>query len=421
MLRKLTKLITNNFGLKVLGAVFAVVLWLVVVNVEDPNKTVSFSAPVKIDRTAYLTDMGKTYEVLDNTDIITFSVTGRRSVVEKLSASDFNVVANMENIDDTMSMIPISVTLQQRVANDIEIRKKSSHVLVRVENLVSKSFNIEVLTVGKPSTYCFIEDTALSPRKVTVSGPESAVSNIDKAQIMIGVEGATEDVVENSEIRLLNANGAEVDRSRLELNRTEVAVDVRILMKKTVPLKLETTGEPQVGYRYLNMESDVEQVTLVGYSDAMSEIKELVISDSRLDLSRRTESYSLQIHLADQLPNHVYLAEGEPTDVNVSVQLEARSSREFNVPVSNLTVKGLESGLDLEYRTDTVKVKIYGFNEDLDRISAGALFGTVDVTGMSVGNHTVRVSLDGEFANDAEALVSVKISSADGDNADDNS
>ena len=421
MLRKLTKLITNNFGLKVLGAVFAVVLWLVVVNVEDPNKTVSFSAPVKIDRVNYLTDMGKTYEVLDNTDTITFSVTGRRSVVEKLSASDFNVVANMENIDDTMSMIPISVTPQQRVANDIEIRKKSSHVLVRVENLVSKSFDIEVLTVGNPGTYCFIEGTSLSPRKVTVSGPESAVSNIAKAQIMIGVEGATEDIVENSEIRLLNANGVVVDRSRLELNRTEVAVDVRIMMRKTVPLKLETTGEPQMGYRYLDMESDVDKVTLVGYSDVMSQIKELVISDSRLDLSRRTESYSVQIHLADQLPNHVSLAEGEPAVVNVSIQLEARSSREFYVPVSNLTVQGLDPELNLEYRSDSVKVKIYGFSEELDLISAAALSGTVDVTGLTAGSYTLRVSFNGEYANDAEALVAVQISSAEEDNTDDNS
>ena len=34
MLRKLTKRITNNFGLKILAAVFAIILWMVVVNIE---------------------------------------------------------------------------------------------------------------------------------------------------------------------------------------------------------------------------------------------------------------------------------------------------------------------------------------------------------------------------------------------------
>ena len=48
MLRKLTKRITNNFGLKILAAVFAIILWMVVVNIEDPEKTKGFTIPSKI-------------------------------------------------------------------------------------------------------------------------------------------------------------------------------------------------------------------------------------------------------------------------------------------------------------------------------------------------------------------------------------
>lgn len=67
MLRKLTKRITNNFGLKILAAVFAIILWMVVVNIEDPEKTKGFTIPVTIENNEYLSDMGKTYEILNNT------------------------------------------------------------------------------------------------------------------------------------------------------------------------------------------------------------------------------------------------------------------------------------------------------------------------------------------------------------------
>mgnify|MGYP000042764514 CR=1 FL=1 len=60
MLRKLTKRITNNFGLKILAAVFAIILWMVVVNIEDPEKTKGFTIPVTIENNEYLSDMGKT-------------------------------------------------------------------------------------------------------------------------------------------------------------------------------------------------------------------------------------------------------------------------------------------------------------------------------------------------------------------------
>lgn len=49
MLRKLTKRITNNFGLKVLAVVFAIVIWLVVVNIEDPEKTKGLQSRVTIE------------------------------------------------------------------------------------------------------------------------------------------------------------------------------------------------------------------------------------------------------------------------------------------------------------------------------------------------------------------------------------
>ena len=102
MLRKLTKRITNNFGLKILAAVFAIILWMVVVNIEDPEKTKGFTIPVTIENNEYLSDMGKTYEILNNTDKISFTVTGKRSIIEELSESDFTAVANLENINDDM-------------------------------------------------------------------------------------------------------------------------------------------------------------------------------------------------------------------------------------------------------------------------------------------------------------------------------
>ena len=39
MLQKFGKRVMNNFGLKILAVLFAVVLWIVVVNIDDPGKT----------------------------------------------------------------------------------------------------------------------------------------------------------------------------------------------------------------------------------------------------------------------------------------------------------------------------------------------------------------------------------------------
>jgi len=72
-------MITNNFGLKILAVVFACVLWLAVVNIDDPVTTRSFTTTVSVENNDYLTGIGKYYEIVNNSNTITFKVSGKRS------------------------------------------------------------------------------------------------------------------------------------------------------------------------------------------------------------------------------------------------------------------------------------------------------------------------------------------------------
>ena len=59
-----------------------------------------------------------------------------------------------------------------------------------------------------------------------------------------------EDMATNSKVVLLDKAGNEISQDRLTLNRTSVAVDVKITMGKSVPLKFTTMEPPADGYRY---------------------------------------------------------------------------------------------------------------------------------------------------------------------------
>ena len=88
MLNRIIRRITNNFGLKILAVIFASVLWLVVVNIDDPNTTRTFSASVYIENSDYLSGLGKYYEVINNSNTVTFKVSGKRSYLERMSNAD---------------------------------------------------------------------------------------------------------------------------------------------------------------------------------------------------------------------------------------------------------------------------------------------------------------------------------------------
>ena len=95
MLKKLKNLLTNNIGLKFLSVLFAMILWLVVVNIDDPDKTSTFTTNITIANENAIADMGKSYSIINDSGTVTFRVTAKRSIIERLTNSDFKATADM--------------------------------------------------------------------------------------------------------------------------------------------------------------------------------------------------------------------------------------------------------------------------------------------------------------------------------------
>lgn len=397
MLRKLTKRITNNFGLKVLAVVFAIVIWLVVVNIEDPEKTKGFTIPVTIENSDYLTDMGKTYDILNNSDKISFTVTGKRSIIEELSDSDFTAVANMENVNDELTTVPVSVAAS-RYSGQIEINKRDATLKISVENLKTEKYAVKVVTKGTPAAYCYVETATADPKKVTITGPESVLSQIVTVEAIVDVSGVGEDMATNSKVVLLDEAGNEISQDRLTLNRTSVAVDVKITMGKSVPLKFTTNGTPADGYRYEKAECSVSSVKLVGSSEALAGISELEISGSQMSIAGATSDVTAGVDLTKFLPDGVEVASDQQKQINVTLVIEGKTAKAFAVPVKNITVKNLPSNLSMQFNADTVTVNILGFAEDFADINPESITGTIDASGFNTGVLAAEVKLDGNYS-----------------------
>lgn len=422
MLRKLTKRITNNFGLKVLAAVFAIVIWLVVVNIEDPEKTKGFTIPVTIENSDYLADMGKTYDILNNSDKISFTVTGKRSIIEELSDSDFTAVANMENINDELTTVPVSVTAS-RYSGQIEINKRDATLKISVENLKTEKYTVKVVTKGSPAAYCYVDSTTADPKKITISGPESVLNEIATVEAVVDVSGAAEDIATNSKIILLDKSGNEIAQDRLTLNRTTVAVDVKVTMGKSVPLKFTTNGTPADGYRYETAECSTSSVKLVGSSEALAGISELEISGSQMSVAGAASDVTVTVDLTKFLPDGVELAEDQTKQISVTLVIEGRTAKAFAVPVKNITVKNLSSDLSLQFNADTVTVNILGFEEDFADINPEEITGTIDASGFNTGVLAAEVKLDGNYSVSETVYTAVTVTekSSPGNNGTDDS
>lgn len=397
MVRRAWKIITNNFGLKLLAALFAVFLWLVVVNIDDPKISQRFSASVVIENEDYLTDQGKYYEVLDDTNTIVFTVTAKRSYIEKLSNTDFKAVANMENaaIDNESGRgkVPIEVTAL-RYSTLVTISKTTQNLEIALDNLAQEQFMIGVETTGELPDGCALGDVAVSPNLLRVSGPESVVSMIDHVTATIDVTNVTTDVVASVMPTLYDSEGKVIDKNNLTLNMTTVTVTVRILDIKDVSLIFDVTGTPADGYAYMDMEYEPKTISIKGTVSALNNVTAVHIPGSALNISGARDDITQVIDVSEYLPDGVTVSDQSQAKVTVTVHIAQLATRSFNIFPSSVNVLDLPEGYHLSFGNSVIRVNVSGVAEDLAALDADSIVASIDASSLTPGRHEVELALE---------------------------
>ena len=407
MFQKILKRITNNFGLKILAAVIAIVFWLIIVKVEDPEKTITFTVQAEMISPEYLEEQGLTYEVLDDSDYITFAVTGQRSIVTRLNASDFVVTADLSNIENN-SQVPITISAK-RYGNQISITKRVQYVEVFVENIVTEKISVEVESVGDTAEGFQVSDLQANIKEVTVTGPESVVKTIDRAVAWVEVGSMQADSVTRTELVLYDAENNIINTSRLTMDHKTVSVFIGIMEQKEVPVEYEVNGTPAAGYQLVSVTGDVDTVIIVGKSQDIGQVEKILISGSEMDISGITRTMEKKIRIADYLPEGVTLGEDQPKEANVTVSLESEGVRTFEIPTENIQIQNIPVGYSVTPDQDVVTVSLKGYPSDLSDISERSLQGTADASGLTEGSHTITVKISGNYRQDGTVQMSVTV------------
>ena len=427
---KILKTLTKNLGFKILAVVFAFILWLVVYNTDDPTITVSYTTNVTVENASAVTDMNKCYEVLNGTNTVSFAVTAKRSVLNKLEDTDFTAVADMNrmivNEDGDKANVPIEIT-SKRSNSSLKYNGKNKYLEVSLEDLMKRRFIITADTSGKVADgYALGEVTVTNPNVLNVSGPASIVNKIDSVVATIDVDGMSMNLSDNVIPALYDADGQEIDTTKLKLSNTTVTISAKILSVKEIPLVFSTSGVPYGDNRVVEISSKPETIKVKGSSTTLNPLSSLNIPGDVLNVSGASEDITTTIDISEYLPDGVELVNASDATVTVTVRIEAYELKKFNLSTSQINVNGLESNYDLSFDQSTVAVTVSGLKNDLNKLKTSQLSASIDVTDLGVGTHQVNLDLNLDEDNYAYQTITVTIeikdkTKNDSENTDDNS
>ena len=386
------KRLTANWGLKLASLIFAIVVWFLVTNINDPITSVRYTnIPVTLKNTNLITDQGQVYTILDGSDTISsVTIYAPRSIIDSLSQNNVIATADLQELS-SLNTVSVDVKTNKYFDKIEKIDTSSDMVKLSVERKASKSLALGATTSGSLADGYVIGDVTTEQNMVRISGPESVVNQVASATVDVDVTGFTSNIGTDADIMLLDAEGEVVDSSLISMNIKTVRVNVVIYETKYVPITYSVGGNPAGGYIFTGeVESTPDTVQIAGRSNTIASINEIMVDDPNITVEGLTGNLTYTYNLAQYLPSGVTLADEDFSgSVSVVVHVSAIDTRTYDVNVSRITINGDPAGFNVyvdntEY--ETVSLTLQGLPSTLNGVSENSLEGSVNIEDILAAN-----------------------------------
>ena len=379
-LKQIGRKLTENAGLKILSLIIALLLWIVVISIDNPVMVMNFTAiPLRVENGDLMTSQGKAFEIPENNQTISISVRAERSVLNQLSRDNFYASVDMADLEnDTVPVVVRATKYADRIAN---ITPRTTVIHVDVEDLIRKQIRIMPVTVGEPAEGHTIGNIKADSNVVRVSGPKSIVEKIDHAEVAVDVSGMSSDIRANEALVLYDENGNTIDTEDLELSIERTTVNVGIYGTKEIEVEFSYTGTPADGYAVSGSPiSSINMLTITAEDALLNATDVLKVPEEVIDISGAAESVKLTVDLRKYLASAIRIMD-EDTEAEIEVPIARMSSITVNVPLSNIAMENVPEGMKAAATEigGEVQVPVSGLEQNLATLNPMMIKGSVDI------------------------------------------
>jgi len=263
-------------------------------------------------------------------------------------------------------------------------------VRVTIQEKQTVSFPVEVVLAneGEIEEGYVVGTPSVSPSSVDVTAAQGMIEQIAIARVTVDLTGRDSSFTESISVDLYDENGNEMD---LTANPPAVEVDVPITSpNKEIPIRIETSGELPDGVAIDSISTEPETVTIFGPVDVINDIS--FIDLSSIDLTEITTDTEFEM----EVPVPDGIEKVEPETVMVDIEATQEEEREFSE--FEIEVEGLENDQLIEFispEEGQIDLIVKGSADALERLERQDLQASIDVEGLSEGEHEAQLSING--------------------------
>ena len=405
------KKITDNLSLKIMSVAVAVVVWLIVVNIDNPVGTNYYTITnVELINKEFVESsdtIGKMCMPEENQDTVRVAITADKKTRDKIRVSDISAVADLQqavSLDTNPVMVPITVTCSVSGIGPGDIKVTPQNLSVNLDEKETQEFVVNVIRGDtKPGKDYEVGSLTANPEKVRITGPKSLVNKIDKVNAAIELNGKTQDFTQEVTLSIIDKNqealsDSEMNSLRIE-NNAQVIVTAKLWkIRQGVKISAGYVGTPAEGYQAGMIKTVPDTISVAGSTEGLETLAAndnvITIPSESIDISGESSDVEKKISLKDLLPDNVKLTSDSSEDVWVTVSILPEGSREFSFPTKEIEVKNKPDDLQVTFETAQIAIRIKSDSKDLDDLDVTKdIKASIDLEDKEEGNYEVPVTV----------------------------
>ena len=394
---------TKNKALSLLLAVtIALVLWVYVITVVSPNSEATFyNIPVVVQGEPMLESYGL-MNVTENIPTVTLKLSGNRSDLNKVNSSNITVVVDLSKVYEAgIANLRYSISYPGDVPAGAfnEESRYPSTIAIEVERKTKKEVPVNIHYVGELSEDFIVdkENKILDYNTVTISGPESVISQITQAIIDVDLTGKNVSFSDNYRYSLCNEQGEPVDAKKVDTNVAQVNLTLYIERVKELPLVLTVINGGGATEETSEIKIDPKTVKVSGSNLVMENLTELNLGT--VDLGELLKDTDMEFAIV--LPDGVKFMDPDVETAKVSIKFPNLGTRTLTVTSENFRTQNVPSGMEVEILAKSLELTIRGDKQLISKVKPEDIFVVVDFTDAQLGSYTdeANIVLSGDYSS----------------------
>ncbi|MDR3239666.1 MAG: hypothetical protein LBT44_06215 [Clostridiales bacterium] len=397
MIKKLSHVLFKDFTWKILALFSAVLLWYVVMTVENPLQKKSIMKMISLQNEDMLQKNGF---VLMNRDKITQNV--RLNVQAKLSditkiynqSPYVNAYIDLKAIDESYNNRlgdPISMAISVDAPAQCQVVSRDPEsVTMFIDKLAYQVMPVNVKMNGTAKENFEEQDPLSSQNSVEIVAPRSVLDMVESVEATVYLKNADQDVVAR-DVELIVYDGDHKDitsKVTLDINTISVTVPVYPIQKTPILPKFE--GNPQAGYWVSGVTPVPNAVEIVGRPEALEQVQAVDLPPVNLTNINADKEQIFDIR--DYLQgDSVSLRKGAGYEVKVTVRVEKEAVRSLSTPMQNVNVIRDANHLSVELPPGPITFSVRGPAAAVNRINEDSVKADLDLSGLPEGVHVVAL------------------------------